>query len=286
MLPVFVVPIVAVPVGIGTYALVRAWPHRDLGAPTVSRATITDEVRRHPRLRALVKARLDPAQETGLLLTTAVAVVCVSTSAFGVVAAMIRSDRGLARYDFSSARWGARNASPGSTQALKLFSLLGGYPTVTALAVLVAVLETRRKIPRSVVPLLVTVVAGQFAVTNVIKFAVHRVRPDVARLTGFAGSSFPSGHAAAAAASYAVFALVLGRRRNPQTKALLAAGATAIAVGVAATRVLLGVHWLTDVAAGLFVGWTWFTLLSIAFGGRVLRFGAPIEVAKAEVRHL
>jgi undecaprenyl-diphosphatase len=55
-----------------------------------------------------------------------------------------------------------------------------------------------------------------------------------------------------------------------------AGGAVGLAVAVAATRVFLGVHWLTDVIAGLFLGWSWFALCSIAFGGRLLRFGAPI----------
>jgi membrane-associated phospholipid phosphatase len=53
----------------------------------------------------------------------------------------------------------------------------------------------------------------------------------------------------------------------------------AVAVTVAGTRVLLGVHWLTDVLAGLAVGWAWFALWSIAFGGRLLHFGAPAELA-------
>ena len=55
--------------------------------------------------------------------------------------------------------------------------------------------------------------------------------------------------------------------------------AVAIAVAVASSRVLLGVHWFTDVLAGLALGWAWFALGAIAFGGRLLRFGAPVEVA-------
>jgi hypothetical protein len=48
----------------------------------------------------------------------------------------------------------------------------------------------------------------------------------------------------------------------------------------AGTDVLLGVHWVTDVVAGLVLGWTWFAVVSIAFGGRLLRFGAPLEAAE------
>jgi undecaprenyl-diphosphatase len=43
--------------------------------------------------------------------------------------------------------------------------------------------------------------------------------------------------------------------------------------------VLLDVHWLTDVITGLALGWGWFALCAIAFGGRILRFGAAAETA-------
>jgi hypothetical protein len=42
---------------------------------------------------------------------------------------------------------------------------------------------------------------------------------------------------------------------------------------------LLDVHWLTDVFGGLALGWAWFAACAIAFGGRVLRYGAAAEAA-------
>ena len=37
---------------------------------------------------------------------------------------------------------------------------------------------------------------------------------------------------------------------------------------------------MTDVLAGLAMGWAWFAIASIAFGGRVLSFGQPVKVAQ------
>ena len=151
---------------------------------------------------------------------------------------------------------------------------------MVTLAVIVGVVEFRRLPNRAVFALLALTVGGQFAIVNLIKVIVARARPDLAQLTGYSSYSFPSGHAASAAATFAVIALLVGRRRNRRVRAALAGGATAIAVTVAGTRVLLGVHWLTDVLAGLAIGWAWFALWSIAFGGRLLHFGAPAELAE------
>ncbi len=147
---------------------------------------------------------------------------------------------------------------------------------------LAAAYELMRHRVRLAVPaFLVLAIGGQFTIVNLIKWLVDRARPDLEQLTGFAGPSFPSGHSAAAAATFAAIALVVGRGRSRGLRAMVAGGAVTIAVAVAGTRVLLGVHWFTDVIAGLLVGWAWLALCSVAFGGRLLRFGAPVQAGEA-----
>ena len=96
------------------------------------------------------------------------------------------------------------------------------------------------------------------------------------QLIGWAGPSFPSGHAAAAAAAWPAIALVLGRGYPRPIRALLAAGAALIAIAVAASRALLGVHWFTDIIAGVTIGYGWFLVCSVVFGGRAQRLGDPL----------
>ena len=160
---------------------------------------------------------------------------------------------------------------PASTTFLRDVSQLGGYIGVAVVALIVAVVEWRRTALPGGVGFLVLAVGGQFVVADLVKAIVQRPRPDIHPLTGFSGTSFPSGHATAAAATYMACAFLLSRRRSLNTKAMLVGLAAGIAASVAATRVLLGVHWFTDVLAGLAVGWAWFAVCSIAFGGSLMR---------------
>ncbi len=242
--------------------------------------TIAHEVDAHPRFADHLRRHFDPKTETGIALTIAAAVVGATLVGIGVVAAMIRSKTGLERYDIRLAQYGADHATQWSTSAMRQISHLGGTSAVVVLAAIATVIEMVRK-PSPALPLfMMLVVGGQFALSNGIKYVVERARPDISRLTGFAGSSFPSGHATAASAALAAIALISTRNRSRHTKIAGAAVAAGLAVAVAGTRVFLGVHWLTDVLAGLMLGWGWFALCSIAFGGRLLVFGAPIATAE------
>ena len=280
MWPVIVDLVAAAVAGVLVTLIVRRWPHATVAAPQVSTSTIRAKVRRHGRLAQLLRARVDPDATTGLALTVAGAIVVIGGAGVGLLLFMVRRNLGFAHWDLSAARFGAQHATSASTAVLRDISQLGGTIGLIVVGLLTLVIEQRRIPNRAAIGFLLLVMVGQNLLANGIKVLVDRARPALSQLTGFAGSSFPSGHATAAAATYAAIALLLSRRRLPSTRAVLAGGAVAIAVAVAASRVLLGVHWLTDVMAGLALGWAWFAACSIAFGGRLMRFGAPVVVAE------
>jgi undecaprenyl-diphosphatase len=105
---------------------------------------------------------------------------------------------------------------------------------------------------------------GSAAWVAVLKNVLGRGRPTaVPRLVEVTGFSFPSGHTLAAAAVYATIAIVVGRRLPAgwARGALLAM--TLILVGsVGASRVYLGVHYPSDVLAGVLFGLAWAFLLN------------------------
>ena len=266
-------------VGGAVALLASRWPSAQ--DPHVSAKTIAKEVTRHPGLAGHLRHHFNPKTETGVALITATAIVALGAVGIGVLLAMIRTKFGVDSLDVRFARFGAEHATSASSDFMRHVSEFGGTRGVILLAIIACIVEARRGQPRAVVFFLTLVVGGQFALSNGIKYLVERARPDFNRLTGFAGTSFPSGHSTAAAATLAAIALLATRRRSQHMKTLGAGLAAGVAAMVGATRVLLGVHWFSDVVAGLLLGWAWFALCSIAFGGRLLIFGLPIATAEA-----
>ncbi len=266
----------------GVAAAVTASPgiHADPVDPAVEQRGVESALRRRPGLRSVLRRRFDRWSAGVLALVAAAAVLLAVAVLVGLLLDMIDENAGLARLDASVANWGADHATSTSTRVLEAITHLGARPLVLAALLAAAFYDHHRRHNREVFAFVAVVGLGEMLLGNGLKLIVERERPDVLRLVDAGGFSFPSGHTSAAAAAWVAVALVLGRDRPRRVRAVLSGAAVLIAAGVATSRALLGVHWFTDVLAGLALGWGWYLVVAIAFGGRRQRLGAPAQLAE------
>ena len=280
--PLLILVIVSTASGLGAAFLAHRYPRgaRSLSPSLVVAQEAGEVVSRLGGRRTARAARLDPEVITGLALTLALLAVFVGGVILALLAVIVRNTDLFAGIDSSVAEWGDRHATPMSHDGLTLVTTLGETWMVVLVAIIVASVEIFRTRNRWVAPFLVAVILGDKILTEALKQLVDRARPALEPVAATLGPSFPSGHTSTAAASWAAFALVAGRWWGRGSWPALAGIAVGIAVAVALSRVLLDVHWLTDVLGGLALGWAWFAVCAVAFGGRLLRFGAPAEIAR------
>jgi membrane-associated phospholipid phosphatase len=266
--------------------LAAAWYARSPSAPAhpaeeIARAA-GKAVRPHRGLRGFFVRRLDRTAVTGLLLTTALAITMVGAFLLGVLALLVRRVAAIQHVDNSVAAWAYDHRSAASSSALQAATNLGNIQIVVGLALLLVLIDLYRRRNGWTFLFVLTVLAGMEVSMLVVKDLVGRLRPTLNPAAASLGPSFPSGHSATAAAFYAAAALVIGRGLHGRVRHLAAAVAVAIAVAVAGSRVLLDLHWLSDVVGGLALGWAWFALCAIVFGGRLLVPTAAADIATAE----
>ena len=104
---------------------------------------------------------------------------------------------------------------------------------------------------------------GAIVLWHAVKGLVDRPRPQVEHFAHVNGSSFPSGHATQAAAFWFAVVLALWTAHAPRRAVIgVAVGATVIVAVVAASRVILGVHYPGDVVAGMLLGGGWAAFVS------------------------
>jgi membrane-associated phospholipid phosphatase len=260
-------------------AAVHVAPRSD-PALSATRA-IGEQIGRRRSLRGFLDSRLERGVATGLALTIGLLAAIAAGIGIGILIYMVRTQTGLVQVDRAVERWSDPRMTPASIAALRVLTAFGATATVVVLGVLTAAYGLWRWRSRAIPVFLAIVIVGQLVLSDLIKGAVQRTRPDLRPLAGFTGPSFPSGHTTAAAATFVAIAIVLGRDGTSRRRMLLAGTAIGLAVAVACSRVFLGVHWLTDVIGGLLLGWTWVALCAVAFGGHVMRFAAPARAAAA-----
>ena len=236
----------------GGILLRRTGPHRftRLAAALAASRPVRRGRERFPRATDWALARFDPTDATGLGLTAAVAVAVSAIWIFLGISQDVVAHEEIALLDPRLHAWTVTHRTGTLTAFFRGVTWLGaGVVTVPVLAVAAAFLARRR---RSWVPVLdvVLVYGGTVILHAVVAELVHRPRPPAADwLSSASGWAFPSGHTTQAVAAWGILALLLAVGTTPRLRQLIAGTATAVAVLVGASRVYLGVHWLTDVLA-------------------------------------
>ena len=148
------------------------------------------------------------------------------------------------------------------SQVARIVTLLGSTWVVAILIAATATVLLRRARRLDALFLVVSSI-GTAILVALAKHGVGRSRPGVAyRLVTASGAAFPSGHAAQSIACYGALAVIAVAVSSSKARKVIAcAGAAAIALVVGASRVYLGVHWLSDVVGGWLLAAAWLLAL-------------------------
>src|ERR1700729_1022662 len=196
------------------------------------------------------------------------AVVTVAAFVFALLLVLVRLRWApLESADHSAAAWlNSLVASHAAVVSIvKAVTWLGSSGVLwTLIGLAVVVLAIRRRW-RLAIYLLVTG-AGELTLDPVLKDLVGRLRPVVAHPVAYGtGDSFPSGHALGSIVCYGALFLVFLPATRGQWRRLFSAAIVTVIVAIGVSRLLLGVHYLSDVLGAWALGITWLGITAFAF---------------------
>ena len=224
----------------------------------------------------------------GMRLTTASALALLGLVPFALIAALVAGgwpplhDLDRAVTD-SLHTWALGH--PHWTEANKWWTNIFDPMPLRAAALVLVIWLLRRRAKRLALWAATAMTVGG-VLGALLKLLVGRHRPDllepVARATGY---SFPSGHALNAALTAGVFVLVLLPVARGAMRWVLWGAAIAVTVLTGLSRIVLGVHWTSDVVAGWLLGIAVVAVTAAAFPRlrpeRVVEEGLEPELADA-----
>lgn len=213
----------------------------------------------------------------GIFLFMGATIAVAGTWAFAELAGHVSSGNTQA-FDDAVLRWlGAHRAAPIDAFMLDITSL--GTTSVVAMVVGVAALFlwlNRHK--HSAILLLVSTFGG-ILLNNLLKLGFSRPRPDIIPwATTATFYSFPSGHAMSATVVYATVAYLAARlQQTHKARVAITLVATLVVALICLSRLYLGVHYPSDVAAGVIIGLAWagFCMATLEALQLYARFNAP-----------
>jgi len=212
---------------------------------------------RHPRLHAVLAARLGSKPFTGLPLTLLVLGALYVAALIGGLTGEVLEAGSVLRFDQTVNAAFDRWREEPLVGAFLWITALGAGPALAAVASIATAFLWANRRPGFILPLWVAFLGAQ-ATTWSGKYAIARHRPEFIQAASEISPSFPSGHATAATALYGFLAYALvrdlpGRRERFE----VAFWAAVLVATIGFSRIFLSLHYTTDVAAGFMVGTFW-----------------------------
>ena len=147
---------------------------------------------------------------------------------------------------------------PALVTIAQVFTLLGEPTVLIGAGFILAIWLWRRKRRRLAFALMAVILLGR-GLSEVQKYEIARARPTLEpHLVLVQTSSFPSGHAASSMIFYVSLALTLTSHTRWRRVAVACAFIASLLIGT--SRVMLGVHWPSDVVGGWAFGALWVLL--------------------------
>jgi undecaprenyl-diphosphatase len=168
------------------------------------------------------------------------------------------------------------------TTVVKDITLLGSTAVLVAVIAAGTLLLLLRRQWRLAVYLVVTG-TGALVLDPVLKALIGRLRPVVAHPVAHApGNSFPSGHALGSLVCYGALLLVFLPAARGRWRSAFTIVVTVLVALIGISRLLLGVHYLSDVLGGWAIGVAWLGVTSVAFELNRRAAGRPVTAPVVE----
>jgi undecaprenyl-diphosphatase len=193
----------------------------------------------------------------GIFLLSGAALAIGCTWAFSEIAEKVRSGT-TQPFDDAVMHWiGNHQNTMVQSAMLELTAL--GTGTVVAMIVFVAGLFLWLNQHKHSALLLIIATLGGMVLDNLLKIGFDRPRPQIFKWGTYAvSSSFPSGHAMSSVIVYGTVAYLAARlQRNVASRVATMSLAALLIVAICSSRLYLGVHYPSDVLAGVIIGLAW-----------------------------
>jgi len=184
-------------------------------------------------------------------------IAVLGTYAFAELARLVSGGRTQA-FDDAVLRWMQRHQTPWLEGLMVEITMLGTWIVVLSIVSVAGLFLWLTRHRYSAVLLLVAT-AGGIGLNNILKVGFSRPRPHIFEWGTTASSwSFPSGHAMSATVVYVTVAYLAARLQNSHGARLATLVIAAVLVAtICFSRLYLGVHYPSDVLAGVIIGLSW-----------------------------